>query len=569
MPRSLHNNLKHKKAKEYFSWKMLMLFILLLFNTSLSIAQIKYSNVKIYLPDNKMERLDLLGLLEVDHFEEINGAFNYTVDQEELALLKSSGYKYEIINDDAVKYLEEENQKYYDAIKSNPSSRVAFERTGDLVDSIIKTPSAFVVQPTLGGYYRFSSQKILAQSAYSDISQATTDFQGNNYLMNADNNALYQGINELENEKNNTPLTQTPINTEVAEDKNIYDYGDAPSSYGTAFHLYKKTPKLKLGTFIDYSTGSVNNSYATADDKQNTGEINDEDGVPYFPLIYASYGSYTVSANVTNITGEAAYLYGFIDFNGDGDFNDAGETSDLTTVPNGATSVNVNWTGLSGHLTAGATFARFRISSVYTEIQYATGYAATGEVEDYPIIIAGSVLPVEFASFTTKLQNDKTTLLKWKTASEYNCDFFEVQHSKDALEWENIGSVKGSGNTHWISAYSFVDPNPFSGFTYYRLRQVDFDDRFRFSELATVKNDTTEIEVNGYVTVFPNPTKEEIWIKTENKKKDADVQVYNYVGQNMYNMKLTKGLQNISISTYPSGMYMVIIDDKLFKIIKE
>jgi hypothetical protein len=387
--------------------------------------------------------------------------------------------------------------------------------------------------------------------------------------MNADNNALYQGINELENEKNNTPLTQTPINTEVAEDKNIYDYGDAPSSYGTAFHLYKKTPKLKLGTFIDYSTGSVNNSYATADDKQNTGEINDEDGVPYFPLIYASYGSYTVSANVTNITGEAAYLYGFIDFNGDGDFNDAGETSDLTTVPNGATSVNVNWTGLSGHLTAGATFARFRISSVYTEIQYATGYAATGEVEDYPIIIAGSVLPVEFASFTTKLQNDKTTLLKWKTASEYNCDFFEVQHSKDALEWENIGSVKGSGNTHWISAYSFVDPNPFSGFTYYRLRQVDFDDRFRFSELATVKNDTTEIEVNGYVTVFPNPTKEEIWIKTENKKKDADVQVYNYVGQNMYNMKLTKGLQNISISTYPSGMYMVIIDDKLFKIIKE
>ena len=98
---------------------------------------------------------------------------------------------------------------------------------------------------------------------------------------------------------------------------------------------------------------------------------------------------------------------------------------------------------------------------------------------------------------------------------------------------------------------------------------MNFDDKFSFSELATVKNDTTEIEVNGYVTVFPNPTKEEIWIKTENKKKDADVQVYNYVGQNMYNMKLTKSLQNISISNYPSGMYMVIIDDKLFKIIKE
>jgi hypothetical protein len=121
----------------------------------------------------------------------------------------------------------------------------------------------------------------------------------------------------------------------------LYDFGDAPTSYGKPMHLYKQTPNLMLGASVDYDTNASNNSNATADDK--SGSVNDEDGVPAFPLLYASNTSYSIHANVTNTTGENAYLYGFIDFNGDGDFSDAGETSDITIVENGATSVAVNW----------------------------------------------------------------------------------------------------------------------------------------------------------------------------------------------------------------------------------
>jgi hypothetical protein len=131
--------------------------LLLLSSTVLVKGYEKYTNVKIYVPAEKSQLLDLIGLLEIDHYHEHDGAFNYTVDQEELSLLKKSGFQYEIIHEDAVKYLEEENAKYYESVKNGKSTeRVAYERTGDLVDSIIKTPSAFVVQPTLGGYYRFA-----------------------------------------------------------------------------------------------------------------------------------------------------------------------------------------------------------------------------------------------------------------------------------------------------------------------------------------------------------------------------------------------------------------------------
>lgn len=167
MPRSLHTAKKkpEKELRSTLSSAVLSLFsdfrktllcLIFIGLASVNSYAVKYSDVKIYMPKDKSQLIDLIGLLEIDHFDAHDGAFNYTVDQDELALLKASGYKYEIIHDDAVAYLEAENAKYYASLKDpNSNQRVAFERTGDLVDSIIKTPAAFVVQPSLGGYYRF------------------------------------------------------------------------------------------------------------------------------------------------------------------------------------------------------------------------------------------------------------------------------------------------------------------------------------------------------------------------------------------------------------------------------
>ncbi|NOS55365.1 MAG: hypothetical protein HOP37_03805 [Cyclobacteriaceae bacterium] len=62
----------------------------------------------------------------------------------------------------------------------------------------------------------------------------------------------------------------------------------------------------------------------------------------------------------------------------------------------------------------------------------------------------------------------------WTTASELNADFFEVQRSKEGVEYESIGKVKAFGTTTLTQRYSFADTNPFDGVSYYRLRQVDF-----------------------------------------------------------------------------------------------
>ncbi len=135
------------------------------YKSSSAIAQnlepnIKYTNVKIYLPKDNTQRLDLIGLLEIDHYHEHEGALSYTVDQRQLQLLKASGTKYEIVNDDAVGYLYEENLKSEKGINNN-NARVAYEQTNEVVDNIIKTPTDFILQPAanMGGYYTFAQME--------------------------------------------------------------------------------------------------------------------------------------------------------------------------------------------------------------------------------------------------------------------------------------------------------------------------------------------------------------------------------------------------------------------------
>ena len=116
-------------------------------------------------------------------------------------------------------------------------------------------------------------------------------------------------------------------------------------------------------------------------------------------------------------------------------------------------------------------------------------------------------LPVEFVSFEGT-EVAKGILLEWKTASELNNDFFEVQRSIDAQNWEAIGKVTGKGTTDALSTYDFTDISAPIGQVYYRLRQVDFDGAFEYSDIVVVlsKSDRGSL----IFTLSPNPVKDNL-----------------------------------------------------------
>jgi hypothetical protein len=127
-------------------------------------------------------------------------------------------------------------------------------------------------------------------------------------------------------------------------------------------------------------------------------------------------------------------------------------------------------------------------------------------VDDIAIMVYG-IIPVELTTLTANVVNEKTKL-EWQTASELNNSGFEIERFKDSKikglkNWEKIGFVNGKGTTTETVNYSFVDDELLTQKTFYRLKQIDFDGTFSYS-------DEVEVEVNTPLTFslaqnYPNP----------------------------------------------------------------
>jgi uncharacterized repeat protein (TIGR01451 family) len=151
---------------------------------------------------------------------------------------------------------------------------------------------------------------------------------------------------------------------------------DSGASHGIITGLF-------MGATVDGEADGQPNAAASGDD--NNGAPDDEDGVTVADLSLRVGTTPTVRVNATNTTGAAAQLCGFIDYNGDGDFADAGESAAAVAVPTG--SNNVQFNVVFGSVPAGSaanSYARFRLSDVIGACA-ANGAAGNGEVEDYPV----------------------------------------------------------------------------------------------------------------------------------------------------------------------------------------
>jgi uncharacterized repeat protein (TIGR01451 family) len=159
------------------------------------------------------------------------------------------------------------------------------------------------------------------------------------------------------------------------------NYATLASDNGAAHGL---VPGLFLGDTVDPEGDGQPTTGADGDD--NAGTPDDEDGITIADLSLRAGRVATIRATATNTTGTAARLCGFVDFNGDGDFADAGETANVA-VPNGtnAGTVTLNF-GVAPIGSAASTYARFRLSTD-TAACSATGTLPDGEVEDYPVAI--------------------------------------------------------------------------------------------------------------------------------------------------------------------------------------
>jgi len=171
-------------------------------------------------------------------------------------------------------------------------------------------------------------------------------------------------------------------------------------------------------------------------------------------------------------------------------------------------------------------------------------------------------LPLNLLTFRGSLQNS-TTLLEWETANEANTSKFIVERSTDGRNFQQIGTVLAAGNSSVNNKYSFTDydvTRQSSSTVYYRLKMIDMDESFTYSDIVTITLPLT----TSRVALYPNPAAHEVNV-TITTAVDGKVkwQLIDNAGRIVAHNSLAakRGNNNvvINLNRLSSGTYFLVV----------
>lgn len=194
-----------------------------------------------------------------------------------------------------------------------------------------------------------------------------------------------------------------------------------------------------------------------------------------------------------------------------------------------------------------------------TEGQALSGTVPAG-ITALAVGVASNPLPVELLTFSAKLKGDDG-LLSWRTASERNSAYFEVQQSLDGRTWQPLGKQPAAGTTLTPRDYAYTDARLGrygAPVIYYRLRQVDRDGTVAFSPVVTLQPVASQLFM---VEVWPNPaaigTNAQVRVTTP-ATTPVDITVYDAVGRRVFQQSITPGVDvALPSAAWATGAYQI------------
>lgn len=170
-----------------------------------------------------------------------------------------------------------------------------------------------------------------------------------------------------------------------------------------------------------------------------------------------------------------------------------------------------------------------------------------------PVII-GTPLPIELLSFDVEQQNFIVSAY-WVTSSEYNNEYFTLQGSEDASNWNDLLYVDGAGTTSLQQNYSAEYDNRTTKYAYYRLKQTDIDGSSSYSKIVSVQNVAEES-----IVAFPNPMNGDILNVQWKSDSSVELTVSDINGRLILNLNDLNSQQEVlNVSDWNSGVYFVSI----------
>ncbi|MFA7418310.1 MAG: GLUG motif-containing protein [Melioribacteraceae bacterium] len=309
----------------------------------------------------------------------------------------------------------------------------------------------------------------------------------------------------------------------------------------------------RFGGFIGSNSGTIENSFS----RSNVSAA----GVTYV-------GGFA-GENLSNITN--SYSTGFVDA------TTSGTVGGFLGYYQSGTITKCFWdTQTSGKESSqgtdvtGKTTAQMKTNTTFLDAGWdaAIWNIGDGINDGYPYLdwqnTGGTPLPMELTSFSAEYRVPSVEL-KWQTATEVNNYGFSIERRVKSEEWKAIAFVAGNGNSNSPKSYSFVDANQPSGKIEYRLKQIDFDGKYEYSDIVEINIDTP-----AYFVLHqnhPNPFNPETTISyTVQAASQVSLKVHDVLGREvatLVNEFKQPGVYNSTFytlrSSLPSGIYFYML----------
>lgn len=177
--------------------------------------------------------------------------------------------------------------------------------------------------------------------------------------------------------------------------------------------------------------------------------------------------------------------------------------------------------------------------------------AESFNIDSFTFTNAGP-LPVTLSDFkASKVEN--SVLLYWVTTQEINSEQFEVQHSRDARNWEPIGNVQARQQSSALQYYHFTDDAPHAGENLYRLKMIDRDGTYALSSIRAVSFNGPAIAL-----VYPNPVAAHFDILLADWENVKEVKLFDLAGRQVYKSGKVPDAR-INTAFLSNGVYLVRI----------
>ncbi len=177
--------------------------------------------------------------------------------------------------------------------------------------------------------------------------------------------------------------------------------------------------------------------------------------------------------------------------------------------------------------------------------------------ENVPTPFALTTLPVKFISVNARVEKENAVMVEWAVATPVSdAKKFEIEYSDDGLSWNTAGEILITDNLR--SRYEFLHTALFDGTRFYRIKEMDYDGRFIYSNIVSVQQKT----FHQSTIIYPVPADNEltIWFAQAYSIKKI-VSIYDNVGKMVYKATHSGNRIVINTSSFAGGNYWLATDD--------